>query len=62
MTPPKLSPDDEQWLQTYLASLPPSAFFNFETSTRNLIADQGIEWVRENEEWLRSEAEYVANL
>jgi hypothetical protein len=62
MTPPKLSPEDERWLQEYLASLPEAFNFDFEKSTRNLIADQGIEWVKSRAELLKSQAEYIATL
>jgi hypothetical protein len=62
MTTIKLNPEEEAWLQAYLKTLPEAFNFDFERSTRNLIADQGIEWVREHEGLLRSEAEYIANL
>jgi hypothetical protein len=58
----ELSPEDEQWLQEHLASLPEAFGFDFEKSTRDLIRDQGIEWVKSHAELLRAQAEYIATL
>jgi hypothetical protein len=57
----KLSTEDELWLEAYLKTLPEAFNFDFEKSTRNLIRDQGIGWVREHEHLLRSQAEYIAS-
>lgn len=62
MTQQSLSPEDESWLRDYLKTLPDAFNFDFEQSTRNLIRDQGIGWVRDHEDLLRSEAEYLASL
>lgn len=58
----ELTPEDERWLEDYLASLPTAFGFDFEKATVSLIEDQGIEWVRRNAEMLQSQAEYIATL
>jgi hypothetical protein len=62
MTLQELSPDDERWLKEFLKSLPEAFGFDFEVSTRNLIRDQGLEWVKSRAGLLRSQAEYIATL
>ena len=62
MTKTRLSLEDENWLQEYLKSLPEAFNFDFEKSTRNLIADQGLQWVKDHVDLLRSEAAFIASL
>jgi len=60
--PQRLNEDDEAWLEAFLASLPEAFNFDFAKSTRALIADQGIEWVKSRAGLLKSQAEYIATL
>jgi hypothetical protein len=62
MAKQELSPEDEEWLQDHLASLPQAFGFDFEKSTRDLIHDQGIEWVKSHAGLLKLQAEYIATL
>lgn len=52
-----------QGLATGILKTLPEAFnFDFEESTRNLIEDQGLQWVKDHEGLLRLEAECIAAL
>ena len=57
-----MNPEDENWLRKYLKSLPDAFNFDFEKSSRNLIADQGLQWVKDHADLLRHQAEYIASL